>query len=153
MKKFEFKLETVHKVREIRQEREAIILAELRTAAEQAARKVAQIDSLRLGAIENYTQRISSGEQLDAREMEMNSNHFTSLNRQQKEAEEDLLQRNRSCTQQIGSVTEAMREVKITDRLRETQKERHRLEFSRQEQNGVDEHVAGTFARRIIEAK
>ena len=104
-------------------------------------------------AIENYTRRLGAGEQLDAMEMEMNSNHFTSLNRLQKEAEIDLQQKRSMCLKQVEFVTEAMREVKITDRLRETQKERHRLEISRQEQNEVDEHVSGAFARRIIEAK
>ena len=153
MKKFQFKLETVHKVREIRQEREAVILAELQRAAEKAAQKVAQIEGLRQEAIENYTRRIASGEQLEAKEMELNSNHFTLLNRLQREGEDDLQQRQRSCTQQIESVTEAMREVKITDRLRETQEERHRIEFSRQEQSMVDEHVAGIFARRNLEGK
>ena len=153
MKKFEFKLETVHKVREIRQDREAVILAELQEAANQAAQKVARIEAMRQKAIDNYTSRLASGEQLDAREMELNSNHFASLNRLQKDAEVELREKRHLCNQQIGAVTEAMRDVKITDRLRETQAERHRLEYSRQEQNGVDEHVSATFARRIIEAK
>ena len=153
MKKFEFKLETVHKVREIRQEREAIILGELQAEAERAGQTVTHIEMLRQEAIENYTRRLGAGEQLDAMEMEMNSNHFTSLNRLQKEAEIDLQQKRSMCLKQVEFVTEAMREVKITDRLRETQKERHRLEISRQEQNEVDEHVSGAFARRIIEAK
>lgn len=153
MKKFEFKLETVHKVREIRQEREAIILGELQTEADKAAQKVTHIEAQRHEAIENYTRRLSAGQQLDAMEMELNANHFTSLTRQQKEAEIDLQQKRSLCLKQVEFVTEAMREVKITDRLRETQKERHRLEISRREQSEVDEHVAGTFARRIIEAK
>jgi flagellar export protein FliJ len=153
MKKFEFKLGTVHKVREIRKEREAIILGELETEAVKAAQKVSNIDTLRQEAIENYARRLSAGEQLDAAEMELNSSHVNSLNRRQKDAEADLQQKRSSYLRQVEFVTEAMRDVKITERLRETQKERHGQEMSRQEQNSIDEHVSGTFARRIIEAK
>ena len=153
MKKFEFKLETVHKIREIRQQNEAVRLADLQRDAEQAAAKVATIEMLRQEALEQYTQRLTSGPQLNARDMELNSNHFTSLSRLQNEAEAELLQKRSLCEKQVAVVTGAMRDVKITDRLRETQQGRHRTEFARREQSGVDDHVAGMFARRLIEAK
>ena len=153
MKKFEFKLETVHKVREIRKQNEAVLLAELQRDVEQAAAKVSTIEMLRQEALENYTQRLTSGQQLNAREMELNSNHFTSLSRLQNEAEAELQQKRALCEKQVAVATHAMREVKVTDRLRETQYGRHRSEFARREQSGVDDHVAGMFARRLIEAK
>ncbi|MEQ1644604.1 MAG: hypothetical protein ABL959_14240, partial [Pyrinomonadaceae bacterium] len=122
MKKFKFSLDTVHKVREIRQEKESITLAELQMEAEKAAVRVAEIESLRHEAMENYLRRLTSGDQLSASELELNSNHFASLDRLQKEAEAELKVRKQACLQQIGLVSEAMRDVKITDKLREAQK-------------------------------
>jgi flagellar export protein FliJ len=148
MKKFKFTLQTVHSVRETRQEKESLTLAELRAEAGQAAARVASIEKIRLQTIEDYTLRLHSGEQLNAMEMELNSNHFASLNNLQKEAEKVLQEKKQACLRQVEIVTAAMREVKVTDQLRETQKERHQLEFARLEQNNVDELVSTNFARR-----
>lgn len=153
MRKFKFTLDTVHKVREIRQEKESIILAELQADADKAAKRVAHIESLRQEAIENYTRRLTSGEQLNATELELNSNHFASLDRLQKDAEAELELKKQACLRQIEAVSEAMRDVKITDKLRETQQERHQLEYVRQEQSSVDDMVSATFARRMSQAK
>lgn len=153
MKKFKFTLDSVHKVREIKQDRESVILSELRAQADRAAERIAHIEAMRREAIENYTRRIAAGERLDALEMELSSKHFASLDLLQKDAEAVLAQRQKACEIQIGTLTEAMRDVKITANLRETQRERHNSEFERREQNGVDELVSNNFARRILEAK
>lgn len=149
MKKFKFSLESVHRVREIRQERESVILGELRAEADRAAQRVEHIEAMRREAIENYTRRLTAGERIDALDMELSSKHFASLDRLQRDAEAMLAQRNRECDIQIAAVTEAMRGVKITENLRDTQLARHRAEFERQEQNSVDEMVTTSFARRI----
>lgn len=153
MKKFKFSLDTVHKVREIHQERESVILGELQTQAEKAAQGVASIEARRQEAIQSYTTRITSGEQIDVMELELNSNHFASLDRLQKDAEAALAIKRQACARQIESVTEAMRAVKITDNLKETQLERHQLEYTRQEQTTVDELISATFARRLLQTK
>ncbi|MEQ1604131.1 MAG: flagellar export protein FliJ [Pyrinomonadaceae bacterium] len=153
MKKFKFTLDSVHKVREIKQDRESVILSELQAEADRAAERVAHIEAMRHDAIENYTRRIAAGERLDALEMELSSKHFASLDQIQKAAEANLAQRQVACEIQIAAVTDAMRNVKITENLRETQRERHNAEFERREQNGVDELVSNKFARRILEAK
>ncbi|CAN5362998.1 hypothetical protein BH10ACI2_BH10ACI2_06510 [soil metagenome] len=153
MKKFKFTLDTVHKVREIRMEKESVILSDLQAEAEKAAQSLANLETMRQEAIENYTRRIRSGEQMNSMEMELNSNHFASLDRLQKEAEAALALKRTACARQIQLVTEAMREVKVTDNLRETQMERHQLESDRQEQTIVDELVSATFARRMSQAK
>ena len=153
MRKFKFTLDSVHKVREIKQDRESVILSELRAEADRAAERVAHIEAMRHSAIENYTRRITAGERLDALEMELSSKHFASLDMLQKDAEAKLAQRQRACEVQIGAVTEAMRSVKITENLRETQKARHRQDYERQEQKTVDELVSNNFARRILGTK
>lgn len=153
MKKFKFTLDSVHKVREIKQDRESAILSDLRAEADRAAERVAHIEAMRHDAIENYTLRIAAGERLDALEMELSSKHFASLDRLQKDAEAVLAQRRKACEIQIEALTEAMRSVKITENLRETQRARHRQEYERHEQNGVDELVSTNFARRILGTK
>jgi flagellar export protein FliJ len=153
MKKFKFSLETVHKVREIRREKESVILSGLREDAEKAADRVAHIEAMRHAAIENHTRRLGSGESLNVTEMELSSNHFASLNRLQRDAETVLELKRQECQRQVELVTKAMVKVKVTDNLRETQHERYKQEFARQEQNGVDELVSATFARQLLQSK
>jgi flagellar export protein FliJ len=153
MKKFKFTLQTVHNVRELRQEKEELILGQLQTEAVVAEEVVAQIESNRRQAIENYAQRLRSGEQLDPMEMELNSKHFESLNQRRKDSEQVVAQKKQACVRQSQAVVGAMREVKITGRLQETQKRKHDLEFARTEQNGIDELVSTRFARQKMRTK
>jgi flagellar export protein FliJ len=153
MKRFKFSLESVHKVREVRQERESVILGELRAEAMRAAERVANIEMMRREAIDRYARRLTNGERVDAMEMELSSKHFASLDRLQKEAEAELAKRNRDCDLQVAAVTEAMRNVKITENLRDTQFERHRAEFDRQQQSNIDEIVTTSFVRRSMGEK
>ena len=153
MKKFKFTLDSVHTVREIRKERESVRLAQLNAEAERAEKRVANIESMRRDAIETYTRRLACGERIDALEMELSSRHFSSLDVLQLEAEAYLADRRRACEAQMANVTEAMREVKITENLRETQRERHRFESERREQIGVDEMVSTGFARERLKTQ
>lgn len=153
MKKFKFTLDTVHKVREIHQERESVRLSELQNEAAKAAERVSEIERMGNEAVENYSKRLNCGGQLDPAEMELSSKHFTSLNVMKKEAEVTLAQKQAACHIQVQTVARAMRQVKVTNSLRESQFERHQQEYSRQEQNSVDELVSATFARRILQTK
>ncbi len=153
MKKFKFTLNSVHKVREITKERESVLLGELRSEADRAALRISHIESMRQEAIKKYTSRIANGERLDAMEMELSSKHFASLDRLQREAEKALVQKQHACDLQVVAVAEAMREVKITENIRETQRVRHQTEFEKQEQNNVDEMVTTGFARRLMGEK
>ena len=83
--------------------------------------------------------------------MVLHSNHFEALNRRQQEAEKVLAQKQQECEAQSKTLASAMREVKITDRLRETQKSRYDLEFAREEQNDIDELISASFARQILQ--
>ena len=83
----------------------------------------------------------------------MSSNHFASLDRLQREAEKVLNDKKLACNTQSQKLAAAVREVKITNRLRETQVAKHKLEIDRQEQINLDEIVSANFARRLIGAK
>lgn len=153
MKKFAFTLQSVHKVREFRKEKELNILSELQAQVESATMRVAEIERQRLEAMSRYAERLNARESISPLEMELNSNHFASLNRLQQEAEAVLVMKRQECSRQAGVVAAAAREVKVTDRLREIQKEKHRLEADRAEQNGIDELVSANFARRSVQMK
>ena len=90
MKKFKFTLQTVHNVREMRQEREQMTLAEMQSEVNLAAERIAQIEKMRFEAVEKYTQRLRAGEVLNATEMELNTKYFSSLDGLQREAEKIL---------------------------------------------------------------
>ncbi len=149
MKKFKFTLQTVHNVREMRQEKEQMILMQKRSEVERAAERVAQIEKTRLQSIEKYTRRLSSGERLDAMELELSANHIASLDRLQREAQIALEQAEQIASEQSKRVAAVGREVKITEKLRETQQLRHKNEVARNEQNALDEIVSANFAGRI----
>lgn len=151
MKKFEFTLKTVHKVRELHEDREKLVLGERRAEVDQAAARHEYIEDSRTAAMEDYAQRLKAGEQLDALEMLLHSAHFDSLNRMRIESEKELEIKKDAYVKQGENVAAAMRAVQVTNRLRETQKARYDLEFARQEQNDIDELISASFARQILE--
>lgn len=153
MKKFKFTLQTVHSVREMRQEKEELVFSQMQAEAERAAERILQIERMRFDALESYTRRLKAGVVINAAELEMNSNHFASLDRLQREAEKCLNEKKQACSAQSRKLAAAVREVKITNRLRETQVAKHKLEADREEQINLDEIVSANFARRLINAK
>ena len=153
MKKFKFTLQTVHNVRELKQEKEQAILSDLQAEAARAADRVHEIEQLRSKAIETYAKRLEAGATINAYELELNSNHISALDRLQREAQQNLEQKKQACVLQSKSVAAAVREVKVTKRLRENQQLRHQLEVARHEQNALDELVSANFACRMSQAK
>ncbi len=153
MKKFKFTLQTVHKVREMKSEQENLALSELQVQALEAERRVEHIEDMRNEAVEQYLVRINSGERLNPLEMELNANHFASLNTLQKEAQVAAERKQDEVRRQMESVRAARIEVKITDKLRDGQTKRHELEANRQEQRNLDELVTTKFARSVQDSK
>ncbi len=153
MKKFKFTLQTVHNVREMKQEKEHQVLSQLQHEAEKAAEKIRQIEQMRQEAIEKYSLRMQAGQSINVFELEMNSNHLSTLDRLIREAHEVLEQKKLACSKQSENVASATRAVKITSRLRETQVLRHKSEMDRHEQNAMDELVSANFARQMTQTK
>lgn len=153
MKKFVFSLQTVHNVREMRREKEELVLSEMRSEAAKAAADLAVIEKMCIDAIENYTQKMKKGEPMNPFEMELNTKHLTALDRLMRDAQTLLEQKNLACSRQSQIVAVAGREVKITERLRENQQSKHRIELQRSEQTALDELVSANYARRILSVK
>jgi flagellar export protein FliJ len=149
MKKFKFTLETVHNVREMKQENEQLVLTQLQNEAAKAAEQIEKIETAYLRAIESYSQKINSGRAMHIGEMELEALHLSALERQKRRAVEVLDERKRAVTEQRVKLAAASREVKVTDRLRETQALRHRIETDKHEQNAMDELVSANFAREM----
>ena len=144
-------MQTVHNVREMRQETEHQVLSQLLSETEKASERVRQIEQMRHQAIENYTLRLQAGASINAYELEMSSNHISTLDRLIREAREVVEQSKQACTKQRETLAAATRAVKITNRLRETQVSRHKSEADRQEQTAIDELVSANFARQMTQ--
>lgn len=153
MKKFKFTLQTVHKVRELKSERENLTLSELQSEAQRAAKRVANIEALRNDAVDKYTKRLRAGTHLNPVEMELSAKHFASLNAMQKDAQREADEKEQACLRQIDVVKAARVEVKVTDKLQSDQKRRHQIEADRQEQNNLDDLVSAKYARRVQQPK
>jgi flagellar export protein FliJ len=153
MKKFKFTLQSVHNVRELREERELMVLSQLNIEAERASEKLAAVETAIIEAVENYNRKFRIGEQVNVTEMELGSRHISALEMQKAAAREELLRRRSACQQQIGVVTRAAQEVKVTGKLRESQMAAYRLSAAQHEQNSIDEMVTIGFARNAGESR
>ena len=108
---------------------------------------------MRLEAIEIYARRLEQGEPINAYELELNSNHFTSLDRLQREAETVLEQKKQACRAAEQNGRRRHARSKNHGSPARNQQARHRLESDRQEQNALDELVSANFARRMSHTK
>jgi flagellar export protein FliJ len=153
MKKFKFTLQSVHNVREMREEKELMVLSQLNLEAEQAAERLTAVEGALVTAVEQYNNRIKPGEAINAMEMELNSHHISALRRQKTVAREEVLERQDARARQITQVTQAARDVKVTGRLRDNQVKDHRLAASRHEQNALDEMATISFSHRSGESR
>lgn len=153
MKKFKFNLQTVHKVRELKSEQENLVLSELQNEVVQAELRVAHIESMRAEAVERYMERLTSGDHLNPREMELSSNHFASLNSLQKEAQRSVDEKRQACLSQLDVVKARRIEVKVTDKLHDEERKRHQRAVDRDEQKNTDELVTANFARNLQKSK
>ncbi len=149
MKKFKFNLETVHNVREMQQEKEQLRLAELQNLVNQTIAHIEQLEQTKLSALNNYRHKMEIGESMSSFELKLNSDHISDLNRRQLESRVKLEKQKSDCTDQTKKLAAAHREVKVTDRLRETQEIHHKKELERHEQNTIDEIVTINYARRV----
>lgn len=150
MKKFKFTLQTVHNVREMHQEREQIALIQLQKEADELIENLANIEQMQLAAIADYTSKLRVGELMNVGEMELELKHIAALDNLKRENEILIKQKQTACDAQKRKLAAATREVKITNRLRETQQARHNSETARQEQIALDEIVSANYARRLI---
>ncbi len=153
MKKFKFTLQTIHNVREMRQEKEEQVLSKIQSKINFAKLRLSDLEKLRFVAIENYTQKLKSGNAINPFEMELNTNHFASLDRSIREAKAEIEVIKYEYLEQSRVLATANQQVKITERLHENQKSRYRTELDRTEQTAIDELVSANYARQMLITK
>ena len=151
MKKFTFRLESVHKVREIHKDRESSALAAAQAESADAASAEQRIASAEEQAAEEFRRGLAVGQSVDVAILAMNAERLAQLARMRAEAKDTLRTTQRKVDDHVVRVTEALRHVGVTDRLREIHKERHDQAIDRAEQSNVDELVSTRYARKITE--
>jgi flagellar protein FliJ len=150
MKKFKFTLETVHKVRELRQEKEELVLSEIQSEVNKATSRLSEIEQKRLDAVESYSQKLKKGEAINPFELELSTRHIESLQTSIREAKANVTEKQNERKLQSFVVAAANQQVKITEKLHENQKKKHKTEIDRHEQSAIDELVSANYARRMV---
>lgn len=150
MKKFKFTLQPVHNLREAKLEQEQLRLASLQEALAKAFDSLEKAERERLDATDEYARKIQAGE-LPSLDFSLMMNYLKTLAHREKEARKNLDDAKHACAQQINRLTEAMRDVEATGKLRERQQARHDLELARAEQNTLDEMVSISYARQAAQ--
>jgi hypothetical protein len=79
MKKFKFTLQTVHNVRELRQEKEEFVLSQLQAEAQKTVDRLAELEKMHLGAIEQYGAKMQTGAAINISVLELERNHISAL--------------------------------------------------------------------------
>lgn len=153
MKKFEFNLESVHNVRELREEKEQAVYTRLRHEVTEAEVRLTELMEKRLAAMTRYVTAMDGGTPVHPVEMDLHSKHITSLERLRKQTENEIEEKQSACRNQAVQLTAAAREVKVTEKLREKKKALHDRESAKHEQTALDEITSAKYARQTGEIK
>ena len=148
MKKFKFSLETAHKVREIKEEKELTTLAQLREKVSATERLIEEIERTRVELMDRYISSLQTGTAAHAAELDLYSRHFAYLERKRVAAEKELKEIRIACSEQVAVLSDAARAAKVTGSLRDKQKAFHDKENAKSEQAALDEITGAKFARR-----
>jgi flagellar export protein FliJ len=147
MKRFQFSLQTVHNVREIRRdaaERElAAVAAELQGVQEQLETVLQQ----RRSAMNKYL-LLQQTQEIEVAIFASHSDYISSLILRERHTRDLILQVEEKITVKRKVLTEASRQTETTANLRERQRERHHLETSQHEQRVLDEMAVVATTRR-----
>ena len=149
MKSFKFSLQTVHDLRESRQE---VAERDLATANSELYRANAQLEEVvrsRHKALERYLLMYQSNE-IDVSMVAAHTDFIASLFKREREAKVHIREVEQRLEQKRQAVTEAMRETETTAKLRERQRQNHQLEMNRNEQAMLDESAVLAVARRRV---
>ena len=148
MKRFQFSLQTVHNVREIRRDTAeralAVVAAELKLAQ-------AQLDTVlrrRQLAMDKYLLAHQSQE-IEAAIFVSHTDYLGSLLLLERQARATTLQIEERIVSKRKALIEASRQTETTANLRERQRDRHHLEMAQAEQKALDEMATAAVARRL----
>ncbi|MEZ5307033.1 MAG: flagellar export protein FliJ [Pyrinomonadaceae bacterium] len=147
MRKFKFTLQSVHNVRELREEKEQTVFARLSKDASEAEERLFEVSRKILSAMNSYTHSMRGGTALDPVVLDLHSKHIAALERLKQRIIAEVEQKKSACREQAKRLSNAARDVKVTAKLREKQKAVHDLEAAKSEQNTLDEITSAKHAR------
>lgn len=144
MKRFQFRLESVHNLREARRDEAEQQLAQAAAEVLAAAEALAEIERHR-AAVE--AKLASATGPLCAAELALQVNYLALLTQREQEARQRLaaLEHEREAQRQTTLV--ATREAEVTGQLRARQQARHTAELARTEQHFLDEMAIAATLR------
>jgi len=149
MKNFKFSLQTVHDLRESRQEAAERDLATANSELYRANAQLEEVVRSRQKALERYLLMYQSN-QIEVSMVAAHTDFIGSLVKREREAKAHIREVEQRLEQKRQAVTEAMRETETTAKLRERQRQSHQLEMNRNEQAMLDESAVLAVARRRV---
>lgn len=148
MKRFNFSLQVVHNVREIRRDTAeralAAVSAELQAVQEQLETVLRQ----RRSAMDKYL-LLQQSPEIEASVFATHSDYIASLILRERQTRVRIIEVEERITASRKVLTEASRQTETTANLRERQRERHHLEAAQHEQNMLDEMATVAATRRL----
>lgn len=147
MKRFKFKLQTVHDLREMQRERAEQDLAEAGARVAQAEAQLAKIEYRLEEAASSYARSLQSGE-VDPFESSLHTNFLNFLSQHLTSARAQLTKMKSEYDNCRKLAIEAARAVEATGKLRQRQRARYKLEAERAEQSMLDEMAMLLAGRR-----
>ena len=149
MKNFKFSLQTVHDLRESRQEAAERDLATANSELYRANAQLEEVVRSRQKALERYLLMYQSN-QIEVSMVAAHTDFIGSLVKREREAKAHIREVEQRLEQKRQAVTEAMRDTETTAKLRERQRQSHQLEMNRNEQAMLDESAVLAVARRRV---
>jgi flagellar export protein FliJ len=149
MKRFKFSLQTVHELRESRQEAAERDLANANSELYRANAQLEEVVRSRQKALERYLLMYQSRE-IEVSMVAAHTDFIGSLIRREREAKAHIREVELRLEAKRKAVTEAMRETETTANLRERQRQHYQLESNRNEQAMLDEMAVLAVARRRV---
>lgn len=148
MKRFQFSLEAVHNVREMRRDAAERAMAAVAAELQGAQAQLEKVMRQRQSAMENYV-LLHQSTKIEAAHFASHTDYLGSLSLHERHARVMILQVEEKLTLKRQALTEASRQTKTTTNIRERQRERHHLEMAQHEQKVLDEMAVIAVARRL----
>jgi flagellar export protein FliJ len=147
MKRFKFRLQTVHNLREQRRDEAERDLLKATAEVATAEMALAELQCQRAAA---ETKMARATGQIYADELALQLNYLDFLAQRERTLQARLVELEERREAMRESALKAAREAEITSQLRQRQKERHQAELGSAEQNFLDE-MAANIVRRSVE--
>lgn len=147
MKRFQFSLQAVHNIREVKRDSAQSALAAVAAELQGAQAQLEMVIRRRQSAMDKYLV-LHRSEKIEAATFASHTDYIGSLILLERQARAMILQVEERVTVKRKVLTEASRQTETTANLRERQRERHHLEIAQHEQKALDEMAVISTTRR-----